>query len=178
MANFPRSLTIHFRPSFSATAADLDVHAEVGPDVEGRVDVDQLDAPLSLDLLAQRPVLEARQNQLVSPPDQLVGPALELPPPVVHRKQQRLMVFPPGLTLRPRRLVLAARLVHVLDRLKGQHDVRDLVGLAVPNQLDLPFVVKQQESVLLRQRLVGFEVADDVLIFSVGQSGHQSGSRK
>ena len=48
-----------------------DVHAEVGPDVEGGGDVDQLDAPLSLDLLAQRAVLEAGEDQLVVAPDEL-----------------------------------------------------------------------------------------------------------
>ena len=48
-----------------------DVHAEVGPDVEGRVDVDQLDPSLSLDLLAQRAVLEAGEDQLVVAPDEL-----------------------------------------------------------------------------------------------------------
>ena len=58
--------------------ADLDVHAEVGADVEGRVDVDQLDAAVGLDLLAQRAVLEAGQDELVVAPDELVGPAVEL----------------------------------------------------------------------------------------------------
>ena len=48
-----------------------DVPGKIGPDVERRVDVDQLDPALPLNLLAQRPVLQARQNQLVVPPDQL-----------------------------------------------------------------------------------------------------------
>ena len=55
--------------------ADLDVHAEVGAHVEGRVDVDELDAALLLDLLAQRAVLQAGEDELVVAPDELVGPA-------------------------------------------------------------------------------------------------------
>ena len=55
--------------------ADLDVHGEVGADVEGRVDVDELDAALRFDLLAQRTVLEAGEDELVVAPDELVGPA-------------------------------------------------------------------------------------------------------
>ena len=39
-------------------AADLDVHAEIRADVEGRIDVDQLEAAGVLDLLAQRARLE------------------------------------------------------------------------------------------------------------------------
>jgi hypothetical protein len=39
-------------------AADLDIHAEIRAHVEGRVDVDQLEAALLLDLLAQRAVLQ------------------------------------------------------------------------------------------------------------------------
>ena len=35
-------------------AADLDIHAEIRADVEGRVDVDQLEPAGILDLLAQR----------------------------------------------------------------------------------------------------------------------------
>ena len=38
--------------------ADLDVHGEIRAHVEGRVDVDQLEAALLFDLLAQRAVLQ------------------------------------------------------------------------------------------------------------------------
>ena len=41
-----------------AAVADFDIHTEIGSDIERRVDVDQLQAALLLDLLAQRPVLE------------------------------------------------------------------------------------------------------------------------
>ena len=58
-------------------AADLDVHGEIGAHVKGRVDVDQLEAALLFDLLAQRAVLEDGEDQLVVAPDELVGPALE-----------------------------------------------------------------------------------------------------
>jgi hypothetical protein len=64
-------------------AADLDVHGEVCAHIEGRVDVDQLQPALLFDLLAQRAVLEAGQDQLVVAPDQLVGPTLELTAPAI-----------------------------------------------------------------------------------------------
>ena len=66
-------------------AADLDVHAEIRAHVEGRVDVDQLEAAGVLDLPAQRARLEGRQDQLVVAPDELVGPALELPAAAVEQ---------------------------------------------------------------------------------------------
>jgi hypothetical protein len=43
--------------------------------------------------------------------------------------------------------LLGARLIHLLDRLERQHYVADRVGLAVPDQLHLAFVFKQQEAV-------------------------------
>jgi hypothetical protein len=42
-------------------------------------------------------------------------------------------------------------LVHLFDHLKRQDDVADFVGLAVPNQLDLSLVFKQQEAVFVWQ---------------------------
>ena len=66
-------------------AADLDVHAEIGADIEGRVDVDQLEAAGVLDLLAQRAALQRREDQLVVAPDELVGPALQLTPARVEQ---------------------------------------------------------------------------------------------
>jgi len=41
-----------------AAIANLDVHREVSPDIERRVDVDQLQTALLFDFVAQRPVLE------------------------------------------------------------------------------------------------------------------------
>ena len=61
----------------------------------------------------------------------------------------------------------------MLNRLKRQHDIADLIRLAVPNQLDLPFVVKQQTPILLRQRLPRLQMADDVLLLGVSQSGYE-----
>ncbi|HNP82599.1 MAG TPA: hypothetical protein PKN47_14140 [Nitrospira sp.] len=60
--------------------ADLDVHAEVRAHVEGRVDVDELQASGVFDLAAERAALEGRQNQLVVAPNEFVGPTLNLPP--------------------------------------------------------------------------------------------------
>ena len=68
----------------------------------------------------------------------------------------RASVEEAGLQRRVCRL-LGARLVHLLDHLKGQDDVADFAGLAVPDQLDLALVLEQQKAVLVRQRLVGFD---------------------
>jgi hypothetical protein len=59
-------------------AADLNVHGEVRADVEGRVDVDELEAAGVLDLAAQRARLERGEDELVVAPDEFVGPALGL----------------------------------------------------------------------------------------------------
>ena len=141
-------------------AADLDVHTEIRADIEGRVDVDQLDAALGFDLLTQRAVLERRQDQLVVTPDQLVRPALELAAAAVEVEEAKLQL----------RVLLGPRLVDLLDYLKGQDDIADLVGLAVPDQLDLALALEEQEAVLVRQFPVRFEVADDLLFFRVAQS--------
>jgi hypothetical protein len=97
-----------------------------------------------------------------SPPDELVGPALHLPPAGIEETKLEARVF--GL--------LGARFVHLLDHLEGQDDVADLVGLAVPDQFDLAFVLEEQETVLVGQRLVRFEEADDLLLFLLRQSRH------
>ncbi len=46
--------------------------------------------------------------------------------------------------------LLRARLVHLLNHLKRQDDIADLARLAVPHQLHLPLVLKQQKAILLR----------------------------
>src|SRR5438445_3810242 len=59
-------------------AANLDVHAEVRADVEGRVNVDELEAAGVLDLAAERAALEGGEDELVVAPDEFVGPAFDL----------------------------------------------------------------------------------------------------
>ncbi len=63
-----------------------------------------------------------------------------------------------------------ARLVHLLDHLEGQDDVADFVGLAVPDQLHLPVVVKKQKAIFVRQRFVCLQIANDVVLFLIRQS--------
>jgi hypothetical protein len=48
-------------------------------------------------------------------------------------------------------LLFGARLVHLLNHLKGQDDVADLAALAVPDQFHLPLFLKKQKTVLVRQ---------------------------
>src|SRR6266850_5172273 len=59
-------------------AANLDVHAEVRAHVEGRVNVDELEAAGVLDLAAQRAALEGGEDEFVVAPDEFVGPAFDL----------------------------------------------------------------------------------------------------
>ena len=95
--------------------------------------------------------------KLASPPstgNKLIGPAGELSATVVHVEERRLRFDRFG-----------AGLVHLLDDLERQDDVADFIRLAVPDELDLALVVEKQEAILLRQRLISFEEADDVLLF-------------
>jgi hypothetical protein len=147
-----------------AAVADFDVHGEIGPDVEGRVDVDELEAALFFDLIPQRAVLEAGEDQLVVAPDELVGPPLHLPPARVEQPAGDLFI--------DLALAFYARLIDVLDGLKGKDDVADVGGLAVPDQLDFALVVEEKKAVLVGQRLVGFEEPEDVGFFLVGQTRH------
>ena len=151
-------------------AADLDVHREVGADVERRVDVDQLQAAGFLDLLAQRAGFQAGRNQLVVAPVQLVRPAAHLPPARVEQLGLQRCI-----RLRP-------RLVHVLERLERQHRRAHVARLAVPHQLDLALVLEQHEAVLPGQRPAGLDRRDQVALFGVGEvdarvraGGHESG---
>jgi hypothetical protein len=48
--------------------------------------------------------------------------------------------------------LFGARRVHLFDGLKGQNDVADLAGLAVPYKLDLALVLEKQETVARRLR--------------------------
>lgn len=70
--------------------ANLDIHGEIRAYVERWVDVDELDPSLSLDLLAQWPILETGEDELVVAPDQLVGPSLDLTSTRVHREEVHL----------------------------------------------------------------------------------------
>ena len=58
----------------------------------------------------------------------------------------------------------------MLDHLKRKHDVADFIRLAVPNQLYLTFILKKQKAILVGQRLIGFDVADYLLLFFFGQA--------
>ena len=136
--------------------ADLDVHAEVRAHVEGRVDVDELEATSLFDLASKRPGLEGRKNELVVAPDEFVGPALDLPPTHVEAELSLVALFFP-------------RLVDVLQRLKGQDCSADFAGFAVPHQFDFALVGKQEEAILFRQRLALLDELDEVALLGVGE---------
>ena len=136
--------------------ADLDVHAEVRAHVEGRVDVDELEATSLFDLASKRPGLEGRKNELVVAPDEFVGPALDLPPAHVVPEFFLVALFLPGL-------------IDVFERLKGQDGGADFAGLAVPDQFDLTFVGEEEEAVFLRQWLALLDELDEVALLGVGE---------
>ena len=64
---------------------------------------------------------------------------------------------------------LLPRLVDVLQRLERQDGRRHLARLAVPDQLDFALVLKQQEAVLLGQRLAFGDQLDEVALLGVGE---------
>ena len=141
---------------------NLDIHAEISTHVKRRVDVNQLDAALTLNLFTHRAILKAGENELVIAPDELVGPALELAAAgiqIEHTHLQTGVFFGTGL-------------VHLLNHLKGQNDITDLAGFTIPDQFHLSFVSEQEKAVLVRQRLVGFQITNDLLLFLFSQSWH------
>jgi hypothetical protein len=107
-------------------AADLDVHAEVRAHVEGRVNVDELEAAGVLDLAAERAALEGGEDELVVAPDEFVGPALDLPAAPVEPKFVVLRLLP--------------GLVNMFERLEGEDGGADFAGLPVLDELHLAFV--------------------------------------
>ena len=81
----------------------------------------------------------AREDGFVVTPNKLVGPPLELPTTGICVKDPKLNGYG----------FFRTRLVHLLDGLKGQYHVTDLVGLAVPDQLQFPLIFEQEKPVLL-----------------------------
>lgn len=67
-----------------------------------------------------------------------------------------------------------ARLIHLFDDLEGQDDTADLAGLTVPDKFHLALVLEEQETKLVRQRLVGLDVSDDLLLLLFSQSWHET----
>ena len=62
-----------------------------------------------------------------------------------------------------------ARLVDVLQRLEGQNSSADLAGLAIPHQLHLALIGKEQETVFLRQRLALLDELDEIALLGLGE---------
>ena len=76
---------------YRGVAPHFDVHRKVGPHVERRIDVDELQAALRLEFLAQRPVLQRRQDQFVVAPDEFIRPPLELPAAGIRQEERQLL---------------------------------------------------------------------------------------
>ena len=67
-------------PFGESIAADFDVHRKICAHVKWRVNVDQLEAALIFNLLAQWSVLQRGEDEFVIAPDELIGPALSWRP--------------------------------------------------------------------------------------------------
>ena len=137
-------------------AANLDVHAEVRAHVEGRVNVDALEAAGVLDLAAERAALEGGEDELVVAPDEFVGPALDLPAAGVEAEFLVVALFLPGF-------------VDVFEGLEGEDGGADFAGLAVPDEFDLALVGEEEEAVFLRERLALLDELDEVALLGVGE---------
>jgi hypothetical protein len=61
--------------------------------------------------------------------------------------------------------LFGAWLVNLLYDLKRQHHIADLIGFAIPDQLHLALIPKQQKAVVVWQRFARFQKADDILFF-------------
>ena len=121
-------------------AANLDVHGEIRADVEGRVNVDELEAAGVLDLAAERAALEGGEDELVVAPDEFVGPAFDLPATGIEAEFLGGALFLPGF-------------VNVFEGLEGEDGGTNFAGFAVPNEFDLAFVREEKEAVFFRERL-------------------------
>jgi hypothetical protein len=139
--------------------ANFDVHGEINADIEGGIDIDELDAALLFDFVAERAAAEGGEDELVVASDEFVGPALELA--VAGIEEAGLESGVGGL--------FGARLIDLLDDLKGEGDVADFAGLAVPDELDFALVVEEEEAVVVREGPTGFEMAQDVADFVVAE---------
>ena len=146
-------------------AADLDVHAEVRADVEGRVNVDELEAAGVLDLAAERAGLEGGEDELVVAPDEFVGPALDLA--AARVQQLGLVALAHGQVARATHFL--PRLVNVFQRLEREDGGGDFAGLAVPDEFDLAFVVEEEEAVFLGEGFALIDEFDEVALLGGGQ---------
>ena len=135
-------------------AADFDVEAEVGADGEGRVNIDELQPALGFDVQAQGAVGEAGEDELVVAPDELVGPALELPPPEVGLEEgEGFAGF----------LGFLSGFVNMLDGVERECDVGDFLGAPVPEKEDVLLVGEELVDEVLGEFLPGLDELEDGL---------------
>jgi hypothetical protein len=142
-------------------AADLDVHAEVGAHVEGRVDVDQLQPALPpRSASAARRLFSDDRISLLSPQISLLVQPLSCRP----RGSKRLAGTVSGAVRRAARPRARAsgRAARVVQTSRA---------FAVPDQLDLALVLEQEEAVFLRQRLALLDQRDQVALAADGAIG-------
>ncbi|WP_245184725.1 hypothetical protein [Neolewinella antarctica] len=123
--------------------------AKVRPNGEGRVDVNEFETALGVDLPAQWPVGEGGEDQFIIAPDQFVVPAGALAALVVE--QGKVAAF---------RFGFPPRLVDVLDVVEGQDGAGDFFVAAVPEQEDVFFVGGKAVKVFFGEGLVGFDQVD------------------
>jgi hypothetical protein len=136
-------------------AADLDVHGEVGADVERWVDVDEFETASILDLAAEGAGFKGGEDELIVAPNEFIGPALELATGGVHQ-----LILGGG---------LLAGFVDVFEGLKREDGGADVAGLAGPSEFDLTFVVEEEEAVFLGEWFAGLDELDEVALLLIGE---------
>ena len=137
-------------------AADLDGHAEVRADVEGWIDVDELEAAGVFDLAAKCAGLQGGKNELVVALDQLVGPTLHLPP---ARVETEFLVV----------ALLFPWFVNVLKALEREDCGADFARFPVLGEFHLTFVGEEEEAVLLWEWFALLDEFDEIALLCVGK---------
>jgi len=139
---------------------NLNVHREVRPDIEGRIDVDQLDTALFLDLFPEGSVLQAGEDELVVASDQLVRPACKLPAPLIISYIKRLLDLC---------VLFLSWLIHLFDDLEGEDGGADFIRFAVPDEFDFAFFAKEEKAVGIGEGFSFLEILVDVPDFVIGE---------
>jgi len=69
-------------------------------------------------------------------------------------------------------VLFGAGFIDLLDYLKGEYDIADFVGFAVPDKLYFAFITKKQKTVFIGQGFISFQIADYFLLFLFGKPRH------
>jgi hypothetical protein len=134
-----RNLLQQVRLFVERLPADFNVHAEVRADIEGGINVDELETARVFDFTAERTGFERGEDKLVITPNEFVGPAFDLPTAGIEAQFLVIAIF-------------FARLVNMLQRLEREDGGADFAGFAIPDKFDFAFIIEKEEAVFVRKR--------------------------